>query len=30
LNVADLANGMYTAQVNIDGAIRSVRLSVAH
>jgi len=30
LNVGDLANGMYTAQVNIDGAIRSVRLSVAH
>jgi len=30
LNVADLPNGIYTAQVNINGEIRSLRISVAH
>jgi len=30
MDVKDLATGLYTAQVTIDGAIRSIRLSVAH
>lgn len=30
LNVENLPTGLYTAQVNIDGEIRSVRISVAH
>ena len=28
--VASLPNGLYTAQVNMDGAIQTVRISVAH
>ena len=28
--VAALPNGLYTAQVSIDGAVQTVRISVAH